>query len=81
MSYRKVWLLGACAYIFRRNLLLNLPYFLSACAYRELLKASLFSLTYKTFSIDVVARQTLTEDSYTISIQFRAWFRVTEDHR
>ena len=31
--YRKVWLLGTCAYIFRRNILLNLPYLLSACAY------------------------------------------------
>ena len=34
-GYRKVWLLDACAYIFWRNVLLNLPYLLSACAYRE----------------------------------------------
>ena len=35
LIYRKVWLLGACAYIFWRNVLLNLPYLLSACAYKE----------------------------------------------
>ena len=34
-SYRKVWLLGTCAYIFWRNVLLNLPYLLSTCTYRE----------------------------------------------
>ena len=33
--YHKVWLLGACAYIFRRNVLLNLPYLLRASAYKE----------------------------------------------
>ena len=53
IEYRKVWLLGACTYIFQRNILLNLPYLLSACAYREqCLKAPLLSLTYKPFSID-----------------------------
>ena len=41
-SYRKVWLLGAWAYIFGETLL-NLPYLLSTCAY---------SLTYKMFDID-----------------------------
>ena len=35
LSYRKVCLLGTCTYIFWRNVLLNLPYLLSACAYRE----------------------------------------------
>ena len=35
VRYRKVWLLNAYTYIFRRNILLNLPYLLSACAYRE----------------------------------------------
>ena len=28
--YCKVWLLGACTYTFQRNVLLNLPYLLSA---------------------------------------------------
>ena len=35
ISYRQPWVLGACAYIFQTNGLLNLPSFLSACAYRE----------------------------------------------
>ena len=35
IEYHKVWLLGTFAYIFRKNVLLNLPYLLSACAYRE----------------------------------------------
>ena len=30
-KYRKVWLLSTYAYIFQRNILLNLPYLLSAC--------------------------------------------------
>ena len=35
ISYRQPWVLGACAYIFQTNGLLNLPSFLSACPYRE----------------------------------------------
>ena len=85
--YCKVWLLGASAYIFQRNVLLNLTYLLRACAYMEYCrKVPLLSLTYKTVQYRCqkwiklfVVSQRLTEDSYTISIWFHAWFCITKE--
>ena len=46
LKYRKLWLLGVCAYIFQRNVLLNLPFLLSACTYTEYCRKGLIYLSH-----------------------------------